>query len=832
MFLYKKNEENNIITRNGARVIASRNNRPGGIGCVKSTGGECGEGATMTDTTEKMVIDILTGNVNEVVDFKCIGELNYLYYIRPMYTKTDNSSIKIDNKSSKNKPRYTVFNTKVLILKDSIKNINESSIKIPNSIINMNIIEFNGIYLLSVLNLLMSEKNKKQRIHNIKFITTLCMGIQQFVNSCSELVCSNYILPDETITVSETFIKDMNKLLNKCKSRFNFMDSIYTYNPSLSVTSGYENVIPGIKIQPRPSQKKVLTTFTDNYDNGVLIFNKSMIGSGKTTLIGPVAKYCSKKPKTKLIFCCNILSVRKHAAAILAHLDINYTEASIVTKFYTESGSVSKTKTDIKDDVVEFEDNKSNVVITTSDVTELMLSRNSSTDYVLFMDEPTVGLDNINIKTRNSVISSVNILKNLPKRTILVSATMPLKDSNTVRYIMINMNDKYDNIKIEYVVGNEVFVGCDIFTDDTVVRPYNNCGTKKELDNSIRIINENPFMGRMCSFNAYKDIITKSNVSYDDKFNIDVANINISNIKECIIKHLKAIDGDDIIKITSATAGINGRINMNLLGTKEAYKFDKMTLITLDSNNLLSDTKSLFKDLLYEMEYMDIYKLFNDYDSSKNAINGSIKAIEKSKDHIGDDKKKIISDIKHNSVPRIKFPSYLIINSKEHFNRYNSGKEHESNVSYRKGYILESLYDSKMLGTIDNDLLGLLLCGVGIYSPLQMNKAYTDVVMDLSSGGYLSYVVSNNEISYGTNYPFGKLIITEGFIKKYSINTIFQLMGRTGRVGKCYTSNIYVPELFHSMLMDYINSQDKYETEEVVLYDMLIQTHEKNNSWN
>src|SRR3989344_3272275 len=116
--------------------------------------------------------------------------------------------------------------------------------------------------------------------------------------------------------------------------------------------------------------------------------------------------------------------------------------------------------------------------------------------------------------------------------------------------------------------------------------------------------------------------------------------------------------------------------------------------------------------------------------------------------------------------------------------------------------ILEELIDLEL--NVSDTLITLLLCGVGIYSLEHkgLSMEYNHLVLNLASQGKLAYLISDNSICYGTNYPINRVIITDDYVEKHSVNTLYQLMGRAGRVGKSWTAEIYISNLTGLKIID------------------------------
>ena len=131
--------------------------------------------------------------------------------------------------------------------------------------------------------------------------------------------------------------------------------------------------------------------------------------------------------------------------------------------------------------------------------------------------------------------------------------------------------------------------------------------------------------------------------------------------------------------------------------------------------------------------------------------------------------------------PVLKFPFKYQINTREHIRTYCNKNTVIDKNAIRDEINMDEIPDLP----IEDDLILLLYCGVGIYCG-SLNSAYTSTILRLASENKLAYLVSDSSISYGTNYPINRVFIMDDLSSEHSINTIFQLMSRAGRVGKSW----------------------------------------------
>jgi hypothetical protein len=104
----------------------------------------------------------------------------------------------------------------------------------------------------------------------------------------------------------------------------------------------------------------------------------------------------------------------------------------------------------------------------------------------------------------------------------------------------------------------------------------------------------------------------------------------------------------------------------------------------------------------------------------------------------------------------------------------------------------------------------LLFSGVGVYSPSNksLSSNYYDLILNLASNGQLAFMLADDSICYGANYPFSNVIISDDIADVHSISTIFQLAGRAGRVGTSYQAFIRVGNNTGNRIMNYIHGKE------------------------
>lgn len=97
-----------------------------------------------------------------------------------------------------------------------------------------------------------------------------------------------------------------------------------------------------------------------------------------------------------------------------------------------------------------------------------------------------------------------------------------------------------------------------------------------------------------------------------------------------------------------------------------------------------------------------------------------------------------------------------------------------------------------LIEEVDDFVLKLLFCGVGIYSQTGLSAKYLDKVEELASQNYLAFIITDQSLCYGTNFPISNVILRDALVEKLNMNEMFQLIGRAGRVGQSWTARAFL----------------------------------------
>jgi hypothetical protein len=487
-----------------------------------------------------------------------------------------------------------------------------------------------------------------------------------------------------------------------------------------------------------------------------------MIASGKTFCSIGIAKLLQNS-SIKLLFCCNLLAVKQQVANLCFNAGINFAIS------YINNGKVKIVK--------HFSCKSEDKIIVNICSPDAAIQLLNDSEYILFLDEPTIGAD-----TNNKILkNNIEVIKRCPKRTILSSATLPPLNKLSIFYEKWN---KYPNFYVKELFSKEIHIGCDVKTFSGHYYLPHMCATNEQMLKMILTkIDNNMFLSRMYSHNSLQLMMNKMEFKMID---FDFKSFDINKI---IAANKLLLNSADINKICKIDDKSSEKIDFKLMGTYAAHKYLNLNLIVCD--NPYDFVLINFENLLVDLKN-------NKIKSAKNIFG-------KYNKHVGF---LAIRDVDQTQTAEIDFPNWGQINTYEHIRRY--GNINNVIAKFiREINILETTpYD--LLKHNDDDIILLLLCGVGIYSSTdrRLNNFYKKYVLNLASEGKLAFLVSDSSICYGVNYPINRVFVTKEIGEQISINTLFQLMGRAGRVGISWKAEIYIDDSIVDKLNNYIKKTD------------------------
>jgi len=750
-----------------------------------------------------------------------------------------NKSTKVSKIKLKKIDQIRQENTLRIILEDlkrSEDNFDYTDFRYPQNLTSK-IIEMRCIALLQCAKFIIVNKKLYLDINNnikskkISFIYNIIIGFQKLITNLENLDYQSLNNSAETITICSDFITDLKVILSKLKTIYNFDAQIaYKTSPQLLFFTDIDHAIPNNNFKPYQHQIDITTNLYNSLKTNtpLLVTLRTMTGTGKTTTVVALAKTIMQSrlifpqhKNTILIFCCNLRSVMDQAAQWLFNADIPFAVGSI---------EVDKTIKIINNYNCKTNDNRVAIICSPDVCLDLIINCEENQQYVVFLDEPTIGLD---VKS-STAKTNVKLMSILPRYAILSSATLPPKINNDslTGYSWIYENHKVKHGEGTYldIYSNKIHIGCEIKTfDGELVLPHLNRKTTSELKTTINNIKQLPFLGRAYTINVVKKMYELMNdEKLDNLPNIpqlfkDVDNLNTDTVRNYAMSLLEILSNSSdnlVCKICSTKVPMNSiktveivkkvndddddicweddtnidkinnityNVEFNKLGTEQAHRYTRQNLIatTKPYEFALKNFRNLIDDVIKDIQ--SLKKLNTVYYQELNIWQKEVNSLNKREFKNDLERTKYTEEL-NASKPVLRFPSQFQINTKEHIKHY----AQNSLIAIDKNSIRSLLNPNDIPElSINDELLILLYCGVGIYTA-SLNSNYVNTVLKLAEEGKLAYLIADSSISYGTNYPINRVFIMDDISDVHSNNTIFQLMSRAGRVGKSWIAEAYV----------------------------------------
>jgi hypothetical protein len=715
-------------------------------------------------------------------------------------------------------------------------------------------IEIHGITLMYCAWFITLKEPTKYRTDKYREdVYEVIVAIQKFLNSSIGLKGSSILNKATNENISITMQYDLRRWLDKLTNFVSFDGFLLIRDaPRLLIYTKFDKVIPSSGIKPRNNQIQLVKLTKENIQTGFFISLKAMLSSGKTTsatvclsqIINDLNNDHNMIIRKQLIFTCNNNAVRLDVARIAYNAEIKFGIASIDSERGLRITNHFNTT----------ESNRILIIASPEAARELLIEDykrrkiyGESERYWLFLDEPTIGADNLNSQ---SLYENMSLFPYIPKHTVICSATMcELTEIPTIINYIIEM---YPGIYIDTIYSNEIQIGCDIKTfDKKRVIPYAGCSTSEELLSVIRTVEKNPFLGRafttLVAHNLWIDLVNKDIENLPDireQF-ADVTNLSLDKVRILCMKFLNILStqSDEIIATVCQNSSlfvqdplpnininkkksddmfirndqviqnVPNEITFNLFGTTQAYKFLGMNLI-IDSNPIEFVCKN-FKNLIdiFNNSGIKAFDLDRKYEEAKKDHEKSSERIQK-RIKREDEKSKQQQEL-DGTAPKLDFPAYLQINTADHIKHF-AGlhlDEIENANAIRVPLILDNIPFIDF--QVDDWMILLLYAGVGIIYPNITCNTYNSLVSEYASNGQLAFVIGDETVGYGTNNPFVRVFLTNNNQTEPSINTIFQNMGRAGRVGQSWKAEAYVDDSIANMILEYVKDPDNFENAKI-----------------
>lgn len=785
---------------------------------------------TVPEELVQMMKDV-DSSVESSVVIKCMGEKMYLSTVRghllqqTMDKKTKKPTQKsllveveipcvgVSGKVVKEKPLKKADEIRLQsVTKKIVDDMEKLSLQLKKpevieqkSFLTSDILEYRAIGYLYMA-WFCTEKNFRS---NIIVPYGVIVSLERFLG----LVTGGYtgqsiIDPSSSTAFSGTLVCDLTAGLEKLKAKYAFDGLILSKEaPQLIIESPYDVYIPKCRVKPYPHQREVTSHILnpENVKSGVFIQYGVSTNAGKTASIVGIAQAVSFLQdfgvKKTLMAVCEVKTVREMMGQWLYQSDIPFAFASMVKSHSNPSERVVKVSLGY---ACKGKSENCVAIVCSPEVAVKLLAEEGACDkYVAFLDEPTYDADRVDSRF---LAFNMEVIAKAPKMFILSSAT--LSDVGTENPFLSHFRRRFPSARSVVVSNNVTYGACEVKTmDQIVVLPHLGCVTCEELSAVVERI-ETEFYGKFYTpaiLLKMRDILSAIPLAHavvSDYLSTtfgNISNLNPNSVRLAAIHILRLVSGssDEVVKLLCDPSlyqedGIMQKLDFEQMGTTQAGVYPSMTLVaTLDP---MSFALKSFKTYLEEIEKRckSFNSLLTEYEKKFALWQEQVERLESARMPEEDRNREL--SVLMDEKPVLEFPESLQIGTREHARKY--------------GYSVTQVRGELSLSDVSFDLMNvsdkliLLLCaGVGVISS-ELSEYYTDAVLHFASKGHLKFVITDGSIVYGTDYPFGGVVVTEEFSRLYGLNTIHQLISRAGRGKNSLFAKVFMDDICRARIME------------------------------
>lgn len=733
--------------------------------------------------------------------FRCMGDELYLS-LRDLLRKkkfvgkevpvVERQSVRGTGKAMKKGDQIRLQNSTKTVHENTekaLKEFNVATFTVPR-FLSSDILENRGIGFLYAV--WFCVEKKKEFVDNITFPYGVIVSLQRFLNQMRNYNGVSIIDSSLNCMFAESLVVDLSNALEKMRVLFGF-DGLKLVEKAqqLIADAPLDKYIPCSRIAPYSHQKEVSASVLnpDNHKFGVFVQYSVATNAGKTASIASIAasvKFLrSIGINKKLLAICEVKTVREKMAQWMYQSDIPFAIANMVKSKSDPSSREIKTSLGY---ACKGKDENCVAIVCTPEVAVRLLSEDGAeSKYVAFLDEPTYDADHAESRI---LATNMSVIAKAPKVFILSSAT--LSDVGSENVFLTHFRQRFPSTRSMVIESNRTYGSCDVQTmNQSVVLPHIGCQTREQLARAVENIRTG-FYGKFYTptvLTCMRDFLTSSPLAIDIKEIIpnlttifgNVDNLAPNTVREAAIEILSVVatnpaSSDALVHaICDQSLFQQGKVAEPLdykkMGTTQAGVYSSMTLVaTLDPMSFVKENfDSLLKDI--EKRCKSFSTMSEDFERKMEDWKSQVEKVESSKMK-EEERMIVLSDLKEDK-PFLDFPASLQIGTSEHSRKYGY------DISRARGPLSLSDVSFDQMNVTDQMLL-LLCAGVGVISQ-DLSEYYTDAVLHYASKGQLKFVITDASVVYGTDYPFGGVVVTEEFSREYGLNTIHQLISRAGR---------------------------------------------------
>jgi DNA replication protein DnaC len=555
-------------------------------------------------------------------------------------------------------------------------------------------------------------------------------------------------------------------------------------------------------------QKRVLEEICARVKNNepLLLGNQMPTGTGKTFLAVPLAKKLSMlRPKKTVLFACSNELVNKDVASTaLLGDDLHVWLAKLIRPEGTSIPMIllrphkrcfpatwkKVYKKEDKNKMGTVEEQWNFYTKATGKIPDILVADLEAAFEILKeapqMDDPFLAYIDEFVSDDASNRLMAMISHHLPRQTVLLSAILPKFDS--MPHIVNAFLERHDASPqaLYRVATADVNISCAVVDQGGFLRmPHHQVKTVLELEHLHREILVNPRIRRAYPIKhvyhwarSMESVLSHHGLTFSERFP-DIGTITTSSVIDYAIDLIAWLveNPEHIFDFQQYRPSIMPAPEAERMFREQAIHYDGKTLFI--TNHVMAKVDHMVADVFdKDLKWGDIVS-----ETRKNEMymEKRLEKLESAK-MTRIEKERMVSELSESCLRSV-LPSQYVLNSREHFERYHP--QETLQAPPRTAIDLPNYFES----AFDDQMNMMMAAGIGLYCKTHMTEYQRNLVMGIYDK--LLFLCSGKDIVFGTNLPgLTNVFIDESFASDQSISTLYQLMGRVGRMGRSYHANI------------------------------------------
>lgn len=374
----------------------------------------------------------------------------------------------------------------------------------------------------------------------------------------------------------------------------------------------------------------------------------------------------------------------------------------------------------------------------------------------------------------------------LPRQTVLLSAILPKFDAMPC---IVNDFRRRHNAPLgclERVATADVNISCAIVDSQGFLRmPHHQVKNLADLETLHREILVNPRIRRAYPIKhvyhwsrSMEHVLVQYGLTFSERFP-DIGRISTSRIIDYAIDIIAWLcdNPEHLLDFQGYRPSVMPPPDSTKMFTEQSMHYDGKTLFI--TREVMRAVDVMVADLLdKDVRWSDIVA---ETRRTEQAVEKQLEKLQDAK-MTRIEKERMVSELAETSTRSV-LPDRYVINSRAHFERFHPRQELAG--APRLAIDLPNYFEA----AFDDQANMMMAAGVGVYCKTYMTEFQRNLVMSIYDK--LLFLCSGKDIVFGTNLPgLTNVFIDESFASEQSISTLYQLMGRVGRMGRSYHANI------------------------------------------